>query len=207
MNPKALYHLTYGVYFLSAREGEKDNACIINTGVQVANNPTRVSISVLKGNLTCDMIANTRAFNLSPITTEAAFSLFQHFGMQSGRTVDKFADFSEVARSANGLYYLTKWANAFLSFQVVESLDLGSHTMFIGELVDGEVLSDVPSCSYGYYQTTIKANAAPPSPAAPAASGKKWRCTVCGYIHEGETPPESCPLCHVPADKFVEVTE
>ena len=206
MNPKALYNLTYGVYVLSARDGEKDNACIINTAVQVANNPTRISIAAIKDNLTHDMIANTGKFNLCPITTEAEFSLFQHFGMQSGRTVDKFADFSHVTRSTNGIYYLTKWVNAFLSLEVVESHDLGSHTLFIGEVVDGEVLSDAPSCSYGYYQTTIKANAAKPAPIS-SNSSKKWVCTVCGYVHEGENPPESCPLCHVPAEKFNEVKE
>ena len=206
MNSKALYNLTYGVYVLSARDGDKDNACIINTAVQVANNPTRLSIAAIKGNLTHDMIANTGKFNLCPITTEAEFSLFQHFGMQSGRTVDKFASFTDVARSANGIYYLTKWVNAFLSLEVVESHDLGSHTLFIGELVDGEVLSDAPSCSYGYYQTTIKANAAKPAPIS-SNSSKKWVCTVCGYVHEGENPPESCPLCHVPAEKFNEVKE
>lgn len=206
MNPKALYNLTYGVYVLSARDGEKDNACIINTAVQVANNPTRISISAIKGNLTHDMIVSTGKFNLCPITTEAEFSLFQHFGMQSGRTVDKFADFSHVTRSTNGIYYLTKWVNAFLSLEVVESHDLGSHTLFIGEVVDGEVLSDAPSCSYGYYQTTIKANAAKPAPIS-SNSSKKWVCTVCGYVHEGENPPESCPLCHVPAEKFNEVKE
>ena len=206
MNPKALYNLTYGVYVLSARDGEKDNACIINTAVQVANNPTRISIAAIKDNLTHDMIANTGKFNLCPITTEAEFSLFQHFGMQSGRTVDKFADFSHVTRSTNGIYYLTKWVNAFLSLDVVESHDLGSHTLFIGEVVDGEVLSDAPSCSYGYYQTTIKANAAKPAPIS-SNSSKKWVCTVCGYVHEGENPPESCPLCHVPAEKFNEVKE
>ena len=191
MNPKSLYNLTYGVYVLSARDGEKDNACIINTAVQVANNPTRISIAAIKGNLTHDMIAGTRKFNLCPITTEAEFSLFQHFGMQSGRNVDKFADFSDAARSSNGIYYLTKWVNAFLSLEVVESHDLGSHTLFIGEVVDGEVLSDAPSCSYGYYQTTIKANAPKPAPK------KGWKCSICGYVYEGETLPEDyiCPIC------------
>ena len=103
MNPKALYNLTYGVYFLSANENGKDNACIINTAVQVANNPTRVSIAVIKGTCTHDMIAATGKCNLSAITTDAPFSLFQHFGMQSGRTVEKFASFTDVARSENGI--------------------------------------------------------------------------------------------------------
>ena len=164
MNTKALYNLTYGVYLLSANKDGKDNACIINTAVQVANNPTRISIAAIKGNLTHDMILSTGRFNLSSITTDAPFSLFQHFGMQSGREIDKFAEFKDVARSENGLYYLTKYANSFLSLKVIDSIDLGSHTLFIAELEDGEVLSSESCCTYGYYQTVIK-NAAP-KPAA-----------------------------------------
>ena len=160
MNPKVLYNLTYGLYFLSAKQDGEDNACIINTAVQVANNPTRISIAAIKGNLTHDMILATGQFNLSAITTDAEFSLFQRFGMQCGRDVDKFDGFSDVARSENGLYYLTKWANSFMSLKVLESFDLGSHTLFIAELIDGEVLSKNESCTYGYYQTTIKAKAA-----------------------------------------------
>ena len=252
MDPKALYNLTYGVYLLSARENGRDNACIINTAVQVANDPTRISIAAIKGNLTHDMIASTGVCNISAITTEADFSLFKRFGMQSGRTADKFADFPHVARSANGLLYLTKWSGAYLSLKIAESHDLGSHTLFIGELTDGEVVSNAPACTYGYYQTTIKANAAKPTakkgwkctvcghvyegetlpenyicpickhgpedfeyfsdtsaaaPApvsAPAAGARKWVCTVCGYVHEGDAPPEKCPLCKQPADKFIE---
>ena len=255
MNTKALYNLTYGVYFMSAQENGKDNACIINTAVQVANNPTRISIAAIKGNLTHDMILATGKCNLSPLTTDAPFSLFQHFGMQSGRGVDKFAEFTNVARSANGLYYLTKHSTAFLSLNIVESHDLGSHTLFIGELIDGEVVEKAENCTYGYYQTVIKANA--PKPAAksgwrcticnhvyegenlpedyicpickhgvadfekiggapasapapapkaeevkPAEGGKKYVCNVCGYVHEGESAPEKCPICSAPAEKF-----
>ena len=198
MNVQALYNLTYGVYLLSARENGKDNGCIINTAVQVANNPTRISISVIKGNLTHDMIAATGEFNLSSISEDAPFELFKHFGMQSGRDVDKFETFKDVERSENGLYYLNKFANAFMSLKVLESYDLGSHTMFIAELVDAEVLSDKPSCSYGYYQTTIKT-------AAPKPAVKKgWRCKICGYVYEGENLPEDyiCPLCKHPAEDF-----
>lgn len=197
MNTKALYNLTYGVYLLSANENGKDNACIINTAVQVANNPTRISIAAIKGNLTHDMILSTGRFNLSSITTDAPFSLFQHFGMQSGREINKFADFKEVARSTNGLYYLTKYANSFLSLKVIDSIDLGSHTLFIAELTDGEVLSSESCCTYGYYQTVIKNTAPKPS----AKSG--FKCKICGYVHEGSTLPENflCPLCkHGPED-------
>ena len=203
MNTKALYNITYGVYFMSAHENGRDNACIINTAVQVANNPTRISVAVIKGNLTHDMILATGKCNLSPLTTDAPFSLFQHFGMQSGRAVDKFADFSHVARSENGLYYLTKYATAFLSLRIVESHDLGSHTLFIGELVDGEVLERAENCTYGYYQTVIKASASKPV----AKSG--WRCTVCNHVYEGETLPEGyiCPICKHGVEDFERIGE
>ena len=197
MNMKALYNLTYGVYLLSVRENDRDNGCIINTAVQVANNPTRISVAVNKSNLTRDMIAAAGKFNLSAISTDAPFSLFQHFGMQSGFTVDKFSNFPDVSRSENGLFYLTKWANSFLSLNVLESYDLGSHTLFIGELVDGEVLSSAPSCSYGYYQTTIKQSAPKPQ------VKKGWKCKICGHVYEGEALPENyiCPICkHGPED-------
>ena len=201
MNPKALYNITYGVYLLSAKEDGKDNACIINTAVQVANNPTRVSIAAIKGNLTHDMILRTGVCNLSAITTDADFSLFKHFGMQSGRDVDKFADFSDVVRSENGLYYLTKWSSAFLSLKITKSHDLGSHTLFIGEVVDGEVLSANDNCTYGYYQTVIKAAA--PKPAAKTG----WRCKVCGHVYEGENLPADyvCPLCKHGAEDFEKI--
>ena len=163
----------------------------------MANNPTRISVAVIKANLTNEIIAKTGRFNLSAITTEAEFSLFQLFGMKSGRDGDKFQSFTDVARSENGLYYMTKWANAFFSLKVVESQDLGSHTLYIAELEDAEVLSSAPSCTYGYYQSTIKKSA--PKPAVK----KGWRCVVCGYIYEGETLPEDyvCPICkHGPED-------
>ncbi len=198
MNTKALYHLTYGVYLLSANDGQRDNACIINTAVQVANNPTRISISVIRENLTNDIIAKTGRFNLSAITQEAEFSLFWRFGMQSGRTVDKFEGFPDVRRSENGLYYLTKWSNAFLSLKVIESHEMGSHTLYIGELEDAEVLSAAPSCTYSYYQSTIKKSAL-----KPPTVKKGWRCSVCGYIYEGEDLPAdyTCPICnHGPED-------
>lgn len=198
MDKKALYNLTYGVYLLSARDGGKDNACIINTAVQVANDPVRVSIAAIQGNLTHDMILKTGEFTLSAITTDAPFALFQHFGMQSGRDTDKFTDFTDVSRAENGLLYLTKYASAYISARVVQSIDLGSHTLFIGEVTAGEVLSNSENCSYGYYQSTIKNSA--PKPAVK----KGWKCNVCGYVHEGDTLPEDflCPLCKHGVEDF-----
>lgn len=197
MDTNALSKITYGVYLLSVKEDGRDNACIINTAVQVANNPTRISIAVLKDNLTHDMLLATGECNLSVISTDAPFSVFQHFGMQSGRTVDKFAEFTDVMRSDNGLYYLTKYANAFLSLKVTQSHDLGSHTLFICELIDSNAISSADSCSYEYYQTEIMEK-------QEAVTKAGWRCKICGHVYEGEELPEDyiCPLCKHGAEDF-----
>lgn len=245
MDQKALWKLTYGLYLLTAQEDGRDNACIINTAVQVAENPVRVSVSVIKGGLTHDMMQSTGAFNLSALTVDAPFSLYQHFGMQSGRSADKLAGRADVARSGNGLYHLTENAAGWLSCQVVASVDLGTHTLFIGEVTDGEALCDRPLCTYAYYQSDVKPKPAPmkkkswvcsvcgyvyegdevpedflcplckhgkddfvpqedaPAPEKAANAPVKWVCTICGYVHEGDEPPEECPLCKMPAEKFV----
>lgn len=197
MNPKALFNITYGLYLLTAREGESDNGCIINTAVQVANDPVRVAISVIKQNKTHQMIMSTGEFNLSAITTEADFALFQRFGMQSGWEKDKFAGFDAVARSGNGLLYLTSMANAFISAKVVEQVDLGPHTLFIAEVTDGQVLSEGWGCTYAYYQADIK-----PKPVQRAK--RSWVCSICGYVYEGDELPEDflCPLCNHGKDDF-----
>ncbi len=201
MDTTVLHKLTYGLYMLSANDGVRDNGCIINTAVQVANNPTRISVAVAKSNLTHDMIMETAKFNLSTITEQADFSLFENFGLKSGRDFDKFAEFKDVQRSANGLLYLTKACNSFLSMNVMHSVDLGSHTMFIGTLVDGEVLSDAAPCSYAYYHANIKKN----QPVAAAASG--WKCKICNYVYEGdELPPDFiCPWCKHGAEDFEKI--
>ena len=192
MNEKAFYNLTYGLFLLTAREGERDNGCIINTAVQVANDPPRISISVIKQNLTCEMILRTGQFNISAITNRADFELFKRFGMQSGRDVDKFADFTWTDRSENGLLYLTGPSNAFFSAKVTEYFDLGSHILFVAEVTDAQVLSQEPSCTYGYYQSDIK-----PTPQRVVSEKKRWVCTICGYIYEGDEVPDDylCPLC------------
>ncbi len=197
MNPKALFKITYGLYVLSARQGEKDNGCIINTVMQVAEKPVRLAISVVKENLTCQMIRETGVFNVSAISTEADFALFQRFGFQSGRDVDKFRGFEAVKRSENGLYYVTEQTNGFLSAKVVEMKDLGTHMLFIAEVTDGDVLSDGWACTYAYYQADIKPKPAP-------AKKKSWVCEICGYVHEGEDLPDDfvCPICKHGKDAF-----
>lgn len=199
MDNNALFKLTYGLFLLTSWEGGRDNGCIINTAMQVASNPTRISIAVQKTNLTHDMILRTGICNISSISKTADFELFQRFGMQSGRDTDKLADFNGVSRSENGLIYLTEHSNMYISAKVTERFDLGSHTLFIAEITDAQVLSEEESCSYAYYQSDIKAK--------PMAKSEKrsWTCSVCGYVYEGDEIPADfeCPLCHHGKEDFV----
>ena len=204
MDNKVMYSLSYGLFVLSARQGDKDNGCITNTAIQVTTDPNRIVIAVNKGNYTHDMVKETGRFTISILSEEAKFDLFQRFGFQSGRDVDKFAGYSDCRRSANGLYVVTAGTNAYISAAVEQTVDLGTHTLFIAGVEDGEILSDVPSATYTYYQTSIK----PKPQAAPKTGGKTvWRCVICGYIYEGEELPADyiCPLCKHPASDFEKV--
>ena len=203
MNKKAMYNLSYGLFVLTAHQDGKDNGCIINTAGQVTSTPNRISIAVNKQNLTHDMIQATGKFNVSIISQAAEYELFQHFGFQSGRNVDKLDGWVYAQRAANGVVYLTKGVNSYISATVEQAIDLGRHTLFIAAVDDMEVLSDVPSASYAYYQSHIK-----PKPEQPAAGKTVWRCKVCGYIYEGEELPADfiCPLCKHPASDFEKVT-
>ena len=192
-----MYNITYGLYWLSVRSYAQDNACIINTAVQVASDPLRISISVNKANKTHDMIMESGRFNICALTTDTPFSLFQRFGMQSGRDVNKFIGFEDVKRAENGICILTKYANACISAKLVRTVDLGSHTLFIAEITDMDVLGSEPCCTYGYYQSSIK----PKTQQKPTK--KSWVCSVCGHVYEGDELPEDyiCPLCkHGKAD-------
>ena len=203
MNKKAMHNLSYGLFVLTTRIGEKDNGCIINTAAQVTSSPNRISITVNKDNLTHDMIRCSGAFNLSVLSEKAGFEIFRHFGFQSGRTADKFERYTACKRSANGLCYITGGTNAFFSARVEQTIDLGTHTMFIASVEDMEVLSADPSATYAYYQASIK-----PKPEQKGSQEKTvWRCTVCGYVYEGEELPSDfvCPLCRHPASDFEKV--
>ncbi len=151
----ATYDLTYGLFVLTARD-EKDNGCICNTAVQVASEPLRLMVSVQMGNYTREMIEKTGVFNVSVLTEDVSFETIRHFGMQSGRDVDKFAAYTAVERSHNGLTYLTEACNAMFSCRVVEKKDLGSHMMFIGEVTEAKTLKKAPSCTYAHYHKAIK---------------------------------------------------
>ena len=150
MDRKAMYKLSYGLFVLTAREDGKDNGCIINTAIQAASEPNQLSICVNKANYTHDMIQRTGKFTVSVLSQKAQFELFKHFGFQSGRDTNKFEAFEQCARGTNGIYYITEGTNAYISVTVNKTEDLGSHTMFIGEITDMEVLSNVPSVAYAY---------------------------------------------------------
>lgn len=198
---KAIFNISYGLFVLVARQGDKDNACIINVAQQVTSDPLQLMICVNKQNLTHDMILRTLKFNLCPLSEEATMKPFQHFGFQSGKTVDKFAECETELRTENGLRYLPKFINSVISCVVTKSIDLGTHTMFIAMPMEARVLSDSPSITYAYYQHHIK----PKPVTAPAAGGKKkWVCEVCGYVYEGDELPADfiCPWCKHPASDF-----
>ena len=205
MDKKAMYKLSYGLFVLTAKEGEKDNGCIINTAIQAASTPNQMSICVNKANYTHDMIMRTGEFTVSIISQKASFDLFKHFGFQTGREVDKFADFTACSRGANGIYYVTEGTNAYISVKVDKTEDLGSHTMFVGEITDMEVLSGDLSATYEYYMNNIKPK---PQEVGKTDDGQTiWRCTICGYEYVGEELPDDfiCPLCKHPASDFEKV--
>lgn len=195
MNKSAMYKLSYGLYVLSAKEGEKDNGCIINTAAQVTTSPNRITVAVNKSNFTHDIIHNTGVFNVSILDTTVPFSVFENFGFRSGRDCDKFADIP-VKRSDNGLLYVLDHTTAYISGKVVQEIDLGSHTLFLSDVTDADIVSGKEAVTYSFYQDNIK-------PKPEKTEKKGYRCKICGYVYEGDTLPEDfvCPICkHGSAD-------
>lgn len=196
MDKNALFKLSYGLFVLTARQDGKDNGCIINTVQQVTSDPMRISVTVNKVNLTHDMVLSTGEFNVSVLTEDAVFWIFQHYGFQSGRDVDKFANLPE-ARTANGIRYVEGCTNAVLSGKVIQTVDCGTHTLFIADVTEAKVLSSAPSVTYQYYFDHIKPKSEP-------AQQGKWVCKICGYVYEGDTLPADfiCPWCKHGVEDF-----
>jgi flavin reductase (DIM6/NTAB) family NADH-FMN oxidoreductase RutF/flavodoxin len=197
-DPASMFRFSYGLFVLTAREGEKDNGCIINTAIQVTASPLRITIAVNKANYTHDMIKRTGAFNLSILSQSAPFSVFEQFGFSSGKNTDKFKGCSDDERASNGIRYITNYANTMISASVENSYDYGSHTIFTACVTQTKILSNEPSVTYQYYFDNIK-----PKPQPPKEAKKGFVCRICGYVHEGESLPDDfiCPLCkHGAAD-------
>ena len=191
----ALFKLGYGLYVVTSNDGEKDNGLIVNTVTQLTDNPNRVAVNINKENYSHHIIKKTGVMNVNVLSVDAPFALFENFGFQSGRQADKFAHW-KTYRADNGLPFLAQYINAFLSLQVEQYVDLGTHGMFICTVTEARVISDKPTMTYAYYQENVKPK--------PQTEGKKgFVCKICGYIYEGDTLPDDfvCPLCkHGAAD-------
>lgn len=198
MDTNALFKLSYGLFVLSARENGKDNGCIINTAMQLTDTPAQIAVAVNKQNYTHDMVKNTGVFNLSVLSQDAVFWIFQHYGFQSGRDVDKFENLPE-SRTENGVRYVQGCTNAVISGKVVATVDCGTHTLFIAEVTEAKVLSEEPSATYQYYFDHIKPKPQP-------LEKKSWVCKICGYVYEGEELPADyeCPWCKHGPEAFEE---
>ncbi len=195
MDNNVMRNISYGLFILTARDGEKSNGCVTNTLQQITTSPNRVSITVNKENYTHDMVLKTGQFNFSILSEAAKFDTFKHFGFQSGRNVDKFENYP-AKLAGNGIPYITNGANGYISAKVIQSIDLGSHTMFIADVTDGEVLSNDPSATYDYYHKNIKES--------PVKNESGWVCKICGYVHPHDDLPADfiCPLCKHGASDF-----
>ena len=191
----ALFRIGYGLYVVTSNDGKKDNGLIVNTVTQVTNTPNRIAVTINKENYSYHVIKQTGKMNINCLTDDAPFMVFEKFGFVSGRNVDKFADCTPL-RSDNGLIFLPRYINSFLSLKVEECVDLDTHGMFICSVTEARVISDRETMSYSYYQNNVKPK--------PSTEGKRgFVCKVCGYIYEGDTLPDEiiCPLCkHGAAD-------
>lgn len=191
----ALFRIGYGLYVVTVNDGKKDNGLIVNTVTQLTSTPNRVAVTIHKANYSHHVIQKTGKMNVNCLSVEAPFSVFETFGFQSGRNVDKFADCTPN-RSANGLVVLPRHINSYLSLQVVQYLDMGTHGMFVCDVTEAAVLSEAESMTYAYYHANVK-----PKPKTEAKKG--FVCKICGYIYEGDSLPDDfvCPLCkHGAAD-------
>lgn len=201
MDTKAMNKISYGLFVLTAKEGDRDNGCIVNTVSQVTSEPNRITVAVNKNNYTHDMILRTGTFNVSIISERSRFDTFKHWGFQSGKNVDKTVGIT-FDRANNGLIYIAEGCNAYISAEVESATDLGTHTLFLARVTDAHVLSESASATYAYYHANIK-------PAKSTVNTKKtgYICTICGYIYEGEVlPPDFiCPLCKHPASDFIKI--
>ena len=191
----ALFNIGYGLYVVTSNDGKKDNGLIVNTVSQVTSTPNRIAVNINKENYSHHVIKQTGKMNVNCLTVEAPFSVFEAFGFVSGRSVDKFANCTPL-RSDNGLVFLPRYINSFMSLKVEQYVDLGTHGMFICSITESRVISDKETMTYTYYQSNVKPK--------PQTEGKKgWVCKICGYVHEDENLPEDfiCPLCkHGAAD-------
>lgn len=189
MDNKALFKVKYGLYLVSTNE-VKDNICVINTFMQVTSTPLQVSLCINNANYTTEILKKTKKANVMGIALDAPFSIFERFGFQSGKNVYKLEGFANYSRSENGLVYLNSYVNSLFSLTVKNIIELGSHTLFICEVDDMKVLSELPTLSYDDYHNNVK-------PKPTTSKSVSYRCSVCGFVYEGDDIPDDyiCPIC------------
>ena len=195
IDPTALFSIGYGLYVVTSNDGNKDNGLIVNTVTQVSDNPNRVAVTVNKLNWSCGVIDKTGVLNVSTLSQDAPFKVFEQFGFQSGKNVDKFDGWNGVQRSANGLLFLDKYSNSYISCKVIQKVDLQTHIMFICDVTQCVKLNDAETMTYSYYHKNVKPK--------PETDKKGFVCKICGYVYEGDELPSDiiCPLCkHGAAD-------
>ncbi len=198
-NLSALFNIGYGLYVVTSNDGKKDNGLIVNTVTQVTNTPNRIAVTINKENYSHHIIRQTGKMNINCLSEDAPFAVFEKFGFESGRNTDKFDDLTPL-RSDNGLAFLPRYINSFLSLEVEQYIDLDTHGMFICKVTEARVISDKETMTYNYYQENVKPK--------PMTEGKKgYVCKICGYVYEGENLPDDfiCPLCKHGAADFEEI--
>lgn len=200
MDNNVMFKISYGLFVLTSADDDSQSGCIINTALQVTATPNRIAVTVNKSNFTHSLIETSGVFNVSVIDESAPFDFFRHFGFRSGKTVEKINSSGMAKYAPNYIAYIAKHTNAYISGKVVDTVDLGTHTMFIADVTDGEILSSLPSMTYDYYHQNVK-----PKPQPQETHG--WKCKICGYVYNGDELPEDfvCPLCKHGASDFEKI--
>ena len=200
MELNAVNKIGYGLYILTTNADGVDNGCIINSVCQVALNPDRIIVSVNASGYTCELIKKSQKFNLPILSEETPFYVFEHFGFVSGREKDKFEKNDNLFRSKNGIYVVPKYANSYLSAEVTDIIDMGTHILFVATVTEQQILDDTASITYDYYHKNTK-----PKPQDTKKTG--YRCEICGYIYEGDDIPGDfiCPICKHGVSDFTKI--
>ena len=220
MDNNTMFKLSYGVYVVTAKDGNEHNGCIINTATQIVQTPNTMIVALNKGNHTHDMLKKTKKLCLSVLSTKAGPEIFERFGFQSGRDVNKFEDYDKVKGASNDLLYINEGTNAYICGDIENVLDYGTHSMFVVKVTDAQILSEDESMTYAYYHEHVKPELTrrynermgkkdDASEKKDGAKTKKWVCKVCGYVYEGDALPKDyiCPLCKHGAEDFELVEE
>lgn len=206
MNQAAFHKLSYGLYIISTTFEGKDAGCVANTLHQVTSSPAQLSITLNKDNYTEQLMEKSGIFNAVVLTQSVGMDIIKTFGFSSSKDVDKYATVPH-ARDCQNIPYLTEHTSAQFTCKIVNKLDLGTHVMFIGEIVNCDVLCTEEVMTYAYYHTVKNGGTPKNAPSFQEVKKSGWRCTICGYIYEGETLPDDyvCPLCNAPAAVFEKV--